>query len=52
MTEKEMLLQLIQDTENEKIIKYLYHFTNDFIIRHSDAQKDEPFAEQNHVVPA
>lgn len=36
--EKEQLMKLIEETDNEKIIHYLYVMAKDFIERHSMQQ--------------
>lgn len=36
--EKELLIKLIEETEDEAIIRYLYALAKDFIDRHSSKQ--------------
>lgn len=36
--EKELLIKLIEETDDEKIIHYLYALSKDFIYRHSSKQ--------------
>lgn len=44
--EKELLIQLINKTNNEAVIKYLYAFSKDFIYRY-EKQTGEQFEAEN-----
>lgn len=48
--EKELLIQLIESTDDEDIIRYLYAFSKDFIDRHSSKQIIEQCEARNRFV--
>lgn len=50
LMEKELLIKLIQETDDERILKYLYAFTKDFIERHSVKQIIEQCEAKNQPV--
>lgn len=48
--EKELLLKLIQETDDERIIRYLYAFAKDFIDRYSLPKIIEQCEAENQFV--
>lgn len=48
--EKDLLIELIKSTDDEKIIKYLYAFSKDFIERYSAPQIIEQCEAKNQFV--
>lgn len=45
--EKELLIEMISNIENEDVIHFLYSFSKDFISRHSVKQTNEPYSKEN-----